>query len=384
MWFYLGILTTVIATIIRFYQKLRLQSELQDRPKNLIPVHGKYKYEWSPPHENAPSYGYLEIPCKTNTQFSVRAEHWFDRWSKRIGLSYECQTGHPELDQKIYLTNITESDAEYIGSHSALPQQILAILSNGKSGQIINTENTLICDGQHLFLKIANPDKTENTQAQFISNNLELLKSIAEELQASPPELPHFWKVPTHRNSAIILAISSTIAVLGGLEFFRFFVFGDNQLLAPWAMVSSAVIVALIAASLMIGFVLKALPVSARRHIILAEVCIVGFSGLVFASYGWLYDLNMRIHPQKTTYQYVSIVNKYIVHHTGRRTNYDTYHFSIKPVSAPLKNELSVSFNDYLRTQNGNKLKISIKSGYLNHPWLYSIEKYGTLADSSK
>ncbi|MGQ2964221.1 hypothetical protein [Methylophilus sp.] len=145
MWFYIGI----FATMIRLQQKLSLKSELQNRPTNLIPVHGKYKYEWSPTHEKAPSFGYLELACKTSIQFAARREHWFDRWSKQIGLAYECQTGHNDLDQHIYLTGITENDADFIGQHAQLPKQILAILSKNKRDPFINPGNQLICDGEH-------------------------------------------------------------------------------------------------------------------------------------------------------------------------------------------------------------------------------------------
>jgi hypothetical protein len=375
MWFYLGIFTTVIATIVRLQQKLSLKSELQNRPTNLIPVHGKYKYEWSPANEKAPSFGYLELACKTSIQFAARREHWFDRLSKQIGLAYECQTGHDDFDQHVYLTGITEDDADFIGQHAQLPKKILAILSNHKRDSFIHPGNQLICDGEHLFLKIVNTDKEGNTQEAFIGEKLELLRQLALALQEKPLASPHFWKVPSQRNTAIILAISSTIAVLGGLEFFRFIIFRDNQLLSPLMMIPTAITIALIGAGLMIGFVLSYVKASARRHLILAEVCIIGFSGLAFASYGWLYDLNMRLQPQTASYQDVVVTNKYKIHHSGRRRNYDTYHLSLYPATPPLNSELSVSLNEYIRAEQGKHLRISIESGYFGYSWLRSIKK---------
>ncbi|MGQ2964220.1 hypothetical protein [Methylophilus sp.] len=141
-------------------------------------------------------------------------------------------------------------------------------------------------------------------------------------------------------------------------------------------MIPTAISIALIGAGLMLGFVLSYVKASARRHLILAEVCIIGFSGLAFASYGWLYDLNMRLEPQATIYQEVVVTNKYKIHHHGRRSNYDTYHLSLYPANPPLPGELSVSLNDYLRAEQGKHLRISIKSGYFGYSWLRSIEKF--------
>lgn len=103
MWFYLGIFTTVIALIIRFHQKFSIQSALQNRPKDLIPVPGKYKFNWTAETDKIPATGHLEIPCVTSLQFSARVERGFDQFAKQIGLAYECQTGHQTFDEKVYL-----------------------------------------------------------------------------------------------------------------------------------------------------------------------------------------------------------------------------------------------------------------------------------------
>lgn len=131
MWFYFGFFTTIVALIIRLYQKIQIKSALQLRKKNLIPVFAKnYKFEFSPATDKQPAMGYLEIPCITTLQFSARFETGYDKWAKLIGLSYEYQTGKPTFDDAIYLASITETDAELIGKDAKIRGLILNLLSD--------------------------------------------------------------------------------------------------------------------------------------------------------------------------------------------------------------------------------------------------------------
>ncbi len=373
MWFYLGMFTTVIALIIRFHQKFSIKSALQERPTTLIPVPGKYKFNWIAETEKVPATGHLEISCVTSLQFSARVERGFDQFAKQIGLAYECQTGHQTLDEKVYLSSITQEDADTIGQNEALSALILNCILGEHAPTENVQKNVLICDGKHLYLKTTYQKNTAVAQTHFISSKLALLQAIAEQLHIQPPPSAHFWKVPTQRNSAIALALSSAIAVIGGLEFFRFIVFKDNALFAPWALAPGAILIGLLGCVLLIAFVLIGIKPSARRHLILAEVCLFGCAGLAFASYGWLYDLNQRLDTSVTEIRTVQVTDKYSEYHKTRRGGYHTYHLRIYPIASPLEDSVKVSNGFYNQVDTGQKIEISIKNGYLNYPWLEKI-----------
>lgn len=375
MWFYLGIFTTAIALIIRFHQKFSIQSALQNRPTNLIPASGQYKFNWVPATEKAPATGYLEISCETSLQFAARAEKKFDRFAKHIGLAYECQTGHETLDNKVYLSSITQEDADAIGQKAELSLLILeCIFGQDKSVENV-LGNELICDGKNLYLKTTYQKHTTVTQTHFVENKRKLLQALAKQLKSLPPESSHFWKVPTQRNTAIVLALSSAIAVVGGLEFFRFIIFRDNALFAPWAFVPSAILISLLGGLMLIAFVLIGIKPSARRHLIVAEVCIFGFAGLTFASYGWLYDINQRWDTGTTEVRIAQVTDKYSVYHRSRRSSYHTYHLRLAPAAPPLDSAIEVSNGLYNQLAIGQNVEISIKNGYFSYPWLTNIEK---------
>lgn len=375
MWFYLGIFTTAIALIIRFHQKRSIQSALQHRPTNLIPASGQYKFNWVPATDKAPATGYLEIPCETSLQFAARVEKQFDRFAKHIGLAYECQTGHETLDDKVYLSSITQEDADSIGQKAELSSLILeCIFGQGKSIENV-MGNELICDGKNLYLKTTYQKHTAVTQMHFVENKRKLLQTLANQLKNLPPQSSHFWKVPTQRNTAIALALSSAIAVVGGLEFFRFIIFRDNDLFAPWALAPSAFIIGLLGGFLLITFVLIGIKPSARRHLILAEVCIFGFAGLTFASYGWLYDINQRWDTSPTEVRVAQVTDKYSVYHRRRRSSYHTYHLRLAPTTPPLDSAIEVPNRFYNQLGIGENIEISIKNGYFSYPWLAKIER---------
>lgn len=375
MWFYLGIFTTAIALIIRFHQKFSIQSALQNRPKDLIPASGQYKFNWIPATDKVPATGYIEIACETSLQFSARVEKEFDRFAKYVGLAYECQTGYETLDEKVYLSSITQEDADAIGQNTELSSLILECIL-GQSNPAENTSgNELICDGKQLYLKTIYQKNVAVAQTHFIENKRKLLQALAKQLQGLPAQSPHFWKVPTQRNTAIVLALSSAIAVVGGLEFVRFIILSDNDLFAPWALAPSAFLIGLFGGLLLILFVLIGIKPSARRHLILAEVCLFGFSGLTFASYGWLYDINQRWDTSPTEVRVAQVTDKYSVYHRRRRSSYHTYHLRIQPSAPPLEDSIKISNGLYNRVEIGQNIEISIKNGYLNHPWLENIER---------
>ena len=372
MWFYLGIFTAIIATTIRFYQKTSIKSALQQRPHHLIPSAG-YKYSWEAGNDKSPAIGYLEIVCKTNIQFAARAEQAFDKWGKLIGLCYECQVGSVTFDDHVYLSSIVQEDADWIGEHASLPKKIVEVLqSHGGYGGIHN-KSVLICNGNTLFLKVAYAGAAVVSQQFFTKQKLSELKSLAAMLASSSTRKPHFWKVPTQRNSAILLAMSSSIAIVGALEFIRFIIVQDNDLFEPMALVPLAVMIGITGIGLMIACIISLIKISARRHLIFAEVCTLGLAGLIFASYGWLYDLNEQMDRSPGESRFLTVQDKYSVHHHSRRYSYDTYHLHLAPITPPLKNNLKIPHDLYNRIQVGQTVSLNIKPGYLGHPWLSNI-----------
>jgi len=382
MWFYFGIFTTIISLIIYLHQKLAIQSALQKRNKELIPISnskGKYKFSWSPSTDKTPAYLHLEVECKTLLQFSARHETSRDKWGKAFGLSHECQTGEKEFDEKVYLASITQTDAEIIGNDSELRHAINQLLADLSAVTYENKDfhhqNEIICDGVTLYIKLAYKTSDSGNKAEFTEAILEQLNNLASRLQAHQTSAPHFWKVPTQRNSAIILAVSSTLAVLGGMEALRFIFLGANQLFNPFAIVPATLVLSALGLLFLIAVTLKFIKKSARRHLIFIDVCMSGFFGLFFSIYGWVHDFNIELDNSKPQIMNFKVAEKYTEQHRSRRSSYTTYHLRLEDAQHPVETRIKIRNSLYMRLSNGDFVTITIRNGYLNQPWLENIKQ---------
>lgn len=352
------------------------------RKKDLIPIRGQYKFDWTPSSDKKPAYGYLEIPCETALQFSARFEKSADKWAKKWGISHEFEIGHSSFDDEVYLASVTETDAELLGTNREIPRLILKVLEDIGTKGSYHLQNELICDGKFLHLKIAY--KTENSEHkdEFVDKKLETLKSLSKLLSEFKPFGLHFWKVPTQRNTAIILAISSAFAILGIVEAVKLF-FSGNQLFSPFSLARESLMLAVLGVFLLVAALFKFVNKSARRHLVLLEILISGSFGLVFSAYGWLYDLNIDFDKSPKEVRAYKVADKYSEHHRGRKgRSYYTYHLRFNNAESPVESNIKISSDLYSEISAGDTVKLVIRKGYLNKPWLESITRCNDCNDN--
>lgn len=292
--------------------------------KNLTPVkQGNYKFDWIAESDKNLATGHLEVPCKTTFQFSARYESITDKWAKSLGVSHEFQTGKRTFDDNVYLASITETDAKLIGGGEKITLLILSLLRDIsdeiKIGDIPQYGNELICDGENLYIKVTYYTKDTNSKSSFVDKKLQYLKKLAEELSTFKSTELHFWKVPSQLNTAVILAISSSLAILGGLEAIRFFIADNNLLFNSFSLMPYSIVIALLGLGVLVWATFKLIKKSSRRHLVLFEVCISGFFGLAFSVYGWLYDANMTLDTSSPKVMHYQVLEKYTQRHRLRK-----------------------------------------------------------------
>jgi hypothetical protein len=382
MWFYFGIFTALLSLVYFIHRKLQIKSFLQLREKNLIPVsnaNGKYRYNLVAAYKEKPAYGYLEIDCATNLQFLARHETSDDVWAKSIGLSHECQTGKESFDSHIYLASITQEDAEVLGNDDEAKKLIRSLLSDLSSTEFTSNKfyekNEINCDGKSLYLRIAFRIGKNQEKSEQIVKKLSALRLLANKLESYKPSSEHFWKVPAQRNTAIILGTSTALASVGAMEFFRFIIFRENQLFHPFSFLPTTFIISTFGIICLIFFVLKFVKKSARKHMILFEVCIFGFIGLLFTTYGFIYDINTEFDKSKSQIVNYKILEKYTERHRTKRGSYLTYHLLLENASEPVSSSIKISSGLYDDLSKSDFVTISIKQGFLKAPWQEYIQK---------
>lgn len=159
------------------------------------------------------------------------------------------------------------------------------------------------------------------------------------------------------------------------LEALRFFALDSNLLFEPFGFVPASALIAFGGLLLFILGTLKYIKKSARRHLILFEVCITGFLGLAFSAYGWLYDTNMHFDKSKPQIASYELARKYTERHRSRRSSYTTYHLEL--INFEMKDVANVKVGNtfYSQVEKGDFIKITKRSGFLKHAWMENIEK---------
>jgi hypothetical protein len=109
---------------------------------------------------------------------------------------------------------------------------------------------------------------------------------------------------------------------------------------------------------------------SARAHVVLLEVLLVGSVGAVLTCFVELRDLNMEWDQQPAMRYEVTTVSKRIS--KSRRST--SYHITVS--GWPSKNntaEIKVTSSLYHRTDRGGELELLQKPGFLKIPWVAAL-----------
>lgn len=382
MWLYLGLITVTVSLIIYLFQKLSIQSALQLRKtslQNWIFDKTQCRYLLTNATDKNRGLFVIEIPCLSTLQFSARQELNKDKWAKRLGVSYEFETGSQSFDEQTYLASITQEDAEIIGTNKEIIAEIRKIIFNSKDFdfEIVAKRTLVICDGKHLYLEVhfrrdSGKKEIEDVAAYYLPK----LNALANQLKNYKRETQHFWKVPTQRNSAIILAISLALATWGGLEAARFFILDKNALFHPISLMPEASIISALCLLFLILLAFRCIKKSARRHLIFIDIVIFGGLGLLFTVYGLLYDFNAMSDYSEPTIANFQVSEKYSIKHRGRKgRTYYTYHIRLNNALEPIESPMKIDHGFYNTINENDWVSFTIRDGRLHKPWLENMYK---------
>lgn len=381
MWFCLGIAVFFVSINVYLRQQLKFKSLLEKRVKTEFSGRfekSDYHYYQQDSKDIDLSRLSIEIPCETTLQFYIKRENNIDKLAKMLGISQEFHTNNPQFDAQFYLTSITEDDAQTLGKDTALMQLIRAVLFNSVNGYEHfkkSNKNKIICDGKKLYVELyfKKSSKITPSSSKFnhVIHNIFLLRTS---LKAHKIAEKHFWKIPAQRNTAIFTALSLSLATWGGIEVIRFITF-DNVLFSPYSLVPNTLILTAVALLLIALLILWLVKKSARRHMILINVLLISSFGLAFVFYSLLYDINIDLDKSPEEVRSYEVLETYKQHHRRRRGSYYSYHLQLKNAEPPVDDRIKISSRLYSKIKAGESVKLIIRNGYLNEPWLQSIHR---------
>lgn len=311
----------------------------------------------------------IGVTAPTVYDFSFKPEKWRDWFSKRIGFSVEYQTGDAEFDNAVYIVSNDARIHATLSQNAALRADILRVFSIVAPHSAELKEVRCSLGRIWVHYKLKNPlvqSKLPVLAEQLVPALNRLAADLGRATVAGAPRLYDRFVL----RAAIILAISTGLAMNGAAHLARLYFIPmpftvDNSTLILWSLYCGAALLALLVLAVVLF-----LGRSARAHVVLLEVLLVGSVGAVLTSFVELRDLNMEWDQQPAARYEVTTVSKRISKSRRSRTYYVT-------ISGwPNKNntsEFRVSSSFYHRTDRGAKLELLQKPGFLKVPWVAGL-----------
>ena len=301
-------------------------------------------------------------------RFELKRETAVDRFFKWTGLAVEKEFGHSGLDRLVYLAS---NDDHLIDRMTAsermqqVAQELFGIDLNGCRLRDVH------CAKGQLWMRLDVKGIQDNSDAAFkldqaCARLLPVLKELADELGRHVPASPAESRDRFLWPSVALLALSSglfwntwvSVVRSGWLDHT---IVLDNSALWWRSAFTGAVVL-----GMLVGLVLWRLAGSARVHLVLMEVLLVGGIGSVGTGYLELRDLNREWDTSVPQLLEVPVQRKSIS--KGRRST--TYYLHVPDwTGQDTERRVSVSRSFYDSTNPTHMLVFEQRAGYLGVRW---------------
>lgn len=370
MWVFFGFITLTSFTVYFWYKRLNASWKgIKGSTGNIV-----YQYKIDKDKENRVAKLLIGIDAPERYDYTLKRESALDRFVKSIGISTEHQTGNIKFDDMVYIVSDNLQFHKQLSPDGVIVDSFMKIFLFGKTFRCIIQE--VRHNSGRLWLTIEPINSfNEKRVAQLASKIVPALDTIAQELKTIPLTASNSWKDPFTTKAAILLAISSALAVNGGAQLFRYVNMSNTITLDTDVLLSDALSLGFLISGTLALIAIYVLGRSSRTHLVLIELLLLGSIGSIVTAYAELNDINVTADTS-TGVQYESIVfTKQSVR--GRR-NATKYYLTLRDWNAPdvmQKIKIRVPGSLYDDTAKGERLIITQKAGYFHYRWIESIKK---------
>jgi hypothetical protein len=367
MWFLFGFITLISFTI--FFGLQRYKAKWKGEPRSIKGI--KYKYK-AVTHKGSTTKVFIGCDVIEEVCFAIKIEKWWDKFFKSIGISVEHQVGVDEFDNLYYLITDNQSLCSLFSGSVELQEKAQEIKTLCNKHEL--KFKKLLCRHGRIWLELIPKKKSEKPDITRISMDLvPALKKIADILKNNQSFFLDEKHDPFIIKAMIILAISTGLAINGAVHLYRLAIFDmpfivNNSPLfnasLPWGL---GIIVLLIFVTLIF------LGRTARTHLVLIELILIGSFGAITSSYMMMRDVNIDMDTGSPEYFSVKVHDKRI----SRSRRSTTHYINVDDWANNMKGkvELSVSSEIYYKFSRGQLAKIIQMPGYMGYPWVSDIIK---------
>lgn len=358
MWFLFGALTTTVAAGVMGYRRYTAAwSGKQGRG---------YEYAFGTDKQGEVQSAKIAVRHDAAFDFEIKRETGADRWFKQVGVSIEPQTGDSAFDKALYLACDDAAVRAMFMSSKALREAMWRVFFDHAL-----PVKSVVCRAGRVWVDLRDTDLDEASVLLGVDAYIARpLQAIAAELKSrrlstSTRRDPLFLK------SVLVLALSSGLAISGGMQLARLYWWSST----PFTLDLQSLFVAsvfggifLLVLLLAAGFAL--LGRSARMHLVLFELLLVGGFGAWATSYTELRDINIDFDRSEAHEVASTIVTK--TSHRGRRGS-RSYYLHLADWRTPGETiRVKVSASEYERAVSGVPLRVRVRDGAIGVQWVES------------
>lgn len=367
MWFAFGFVTLIAGTAFFFYQ--RWSVSWTGTPKVHLGV--RYQKQEVMGKERVAAVR-VSVPVPNGYRFELKRESALDQFFKRLGLSVEFQFGQLGFDKLVY---VASNDDHLINRLANSPVLRASAVELFQTEIFKHRLKGVFCAHGRLWLDIRNGNRLfgEDADADEMSHIAERLLPHLEQMAKALRDVVPDTSSARSRDkylfrAVVLLSISSALTANGIGHALRTAILSDAFTLDTFQLWGYAVVCGLIIIGLMLVATVVLLGGSARAHLVLIELVLVGSLGAVLTSWAELRDMNIELDTAQPELREATIVGM----HTSRSRRGGTSYYLQVPNWHPSEEgvrNISVSSSFYTSASVGNVLQFSEHQGHLGIRW---------------
>jgi hypothetical protein len=367
MWIFLGVVSFLVFLSYGLWRKLSWAIGWPDDAGYLRTADSRrYKFK-DTTQKNVRTF-YYAVPCAHGVSLRIHRESQWDRFAKKIGLSFEYQFGDPQFDDELYVVSNAPAFRSELAETQAL-RDVMRLLFRDKRLKRIE------CHGQHVVARYQEKVKSDvvfQPDAAGVQLIVGALYGLADSLEMAKSKNTSRWDVYELR-AALLAAVSTALLSLGMLELFRDIFTERAQIMLDVTelMTFSSICAAMAQFALMTATVIL-LRGSSYAHVILAEVFISGGIGLLLSGYVIARDINLSFDQSMQRLVQADIIGKRTWRGRKSGTHYELQ-LNGRDGMHSLPGSIEVSYGVYQRAREGENVTMVIRDGALGYRW---IEEY--------
>lgn len=311
----------------------------------------------------------LGVDTVSVLDFECKHESRIDRFFKWTGLSVEQQLGRDDFDRSVYLVSDDRRMLEALHDDPRIAELLMSFFATRPHPDYRTLR--LVCRGGSLRVDLREASYLPARMSDMYDQVLPRLKELSERLPTRIllGDRRRDW---LGLRAIAVLALSTGLAINGGVQLFRLLLFGGSITLAPSQLLAWTLPVGAALLGLMVLATTVLLARSSRLHLVMFEVLLVGLFGAFATAFVEVRDLNMAMDRSEPTTMRSTVVDRYST--KSRRAPRRFYLvLSDWPVAGDRK--ARVDRGTYYSVEEGDPVVLYLRKGWLDIPWVDRIEK---------